>query len=464
MQTSTSLEILNNVGVVFHSEAARQLFKKHGAKVDGEIVYINKKMVDDAVQSSPHTYEHGARNPKNDILVGHRQKKHVISGIYGSVYVLDPDKGRRLGTMADYINFIKLFQATDMVTVVGGLQVEPSDADPHKKFFQMLHQVIRHTDKPVWGFPGYREDLENMFKMVAMSMGHPDKPLERTLVGTAVCPLSPLRFTEEHGDTIMTYAKYNQVTYLNSCIMAGASGPFSLLGTATLSNTEILAGLVLCQLTRPGAPMVYVPGATVADLKRGQYTGGGPESNLIVIAGLQMALDMYKLPTRAMGGLSDAKSVDFQAGAETMQNVLMLLLSGLHFMSGTLGNMDGQLTASFEKYILDVELIDRALRILKGIEGYNENLATDIIREIAHKGDFITHKSTFENFRLRWRPMISNWEDYQRWQRGGAEGLLPKARSMSQKMIAGQPECMIEPDLDRDLAKFVNDVQPVKKG
>lgn len=456
-----SLEILKRVGVVFHSEPARQLFRKHGAKVDGELVYIDANLVERAIESSPHTFRHGARHPEKEIVLGHRQKKLVISGIYGSVYILDPLLGRRLGTMEDYINFIKLFQSTDLVNLVGGLQVEPSDADPKKKFFQMLHQVIKHTDKALWGFPGCREDILNMFKMVAMAMGNPNATLDRTLIGTAVCPLSPLRFTKEHGDTLMTYASNQQAIYLNSCIMAGASGPLSLLGTATLMNAEILAGIVLTQLTRPGAPVVYVPGATVADLKHGQYTGGGPESNLIVIAGLQMALDLYKLPTRVMGGLSDAKSVDYQAGAETMQNLLMPLMAGAHFLNNALGNMDGQLTTSFEKYILDVESLDRVLRILRGIDGYDEDLSLDIIESVGHRGDFLMHKSTFDNYRLRWRPTLSNWDDYQRWQHRGAPEIWQKARAMYQEMLVAAPESMIGPDLDRDLVKFVDKVEVV---
>ncbi|MEW6263480.1 MAG: trimethylamine methyltransferase family protein [Thermodesulfobacteriota bacterium] len=455
-----SLDILQNVGVVFHSEAARQLFKKHGARVDGELVHLADDLVNKALETSPSTYRHGARNPRQDILVGHRQKKHVFSGIYGPVYVLDPVDGRRPGVMTDYINFIKLFQAMDIVTVVGGLQVEPSDADPRKKFFQMLYQIIRNTDKALWGFPGSRKDILNMFRMVSLALGRPEGPLDRPVIGTAVCPLSPLRFTLEHADTILTYAEQQQPVYINSCIMAGVSGPVSLLGTAALMNAEILAGVVLTQLANPGAPVVYVPGATVADLKHGVYTGGGPESNLIVIAGLQMALDLYKLPTRVMGGLSDAKEVDYQAGAETMQNLLMPLLAGAHFLNNALGNLDGQLTTSFEKCILDLEAIERVLRVLKGVEGYDEEPALDLIKEMGHQGQYLMHRNTFDHYRRRWRPSVSNWDDYQRWQRLGAPDLAAKAERIRRDILAAAPETLLEPEIDRDLRKFVEKVEP----
>ncbi|MFH1089983.1 MAG: trimethylamine methyltransferase family protein, partial [Pseudomonadota bacterium] len=393
--------------------------------------------------------------------IGHRQKKHSFSGIYGSVYVLDPEAGRRPGLMADYVNFIKLFQAVDLVTVVGGLQVEPSDADPEKKFFQMLLSILRNTDKSLWGFPGCSEDIQNMFKMVSIAEGLGEAPLQRPLIGTAVCPLSPLRFTEEHGDTIMTYAEQGQPIYLNSCIMCGASGPIGLMGTVTIMNAEILAGMVLTQLVRPGSPVVYVPGGTVADLKRGQYTGGGPESNLIVIAGLQMALDMYRLPTRVMGGLSDAKAVDYQAGAETMQNLMMPLMAGAHFINNALGNLDGQLTTSFEKFMLDVESVDRTLRVLRGIDGIDQDLSLDLIKEMGHKGDYLMHRSTFERYRDRWRPTLSNWDDYMRWQKAGAPSVVENAGKTYKEILAKAPESMLEPEIERDLRRFVDNVKPV---
>ena len=456
-----SLDVLANTGVIFHSGRALELFRKHGARVDGEMVFITEKMVDDAIDSAPSTYRHAAPNPARDILVGQRQKRPVFSGIYGPVYVLDPEAGRRPGTMADYIDFIRLFQATDLVNVVGGLQVDPSDANADRKFFQMLHQILKHTDKALWGFPGSYEDVSNMFRMVSISLGLENGHLPRPLVGTAICPLSPLRFTRTHVETIFAYAEQNQPLYFNSCIMAGVSGPISLLGTTTLMNTEILAGIVMTQLIRPGAPVAYEPGGTVADLKNGLYTGGGPESNLMVIAGLQMAIDLYRLPTRVMGGLSDAKMVDYQAGAETIQNLLMPLLAGAHFLNNALGNMDGQMTTSFEKYILDVESIERALRVMRGIDDLDQDVSLDIIKEIGHQANYLMHPSIFRNYKRRWRPRISIWDDYLKWQRLGSRDVVAKARKACRDMLEAAPESMIDAERDRDLARFVETVVPV---
>lgn len=455
-----SLKILAETGVIFESNEAVEIFKRHGAKTCGKTVFIPEDMVDQALLTCPDTYYHKARNEEQSIHVGHQQKKLVLSSSYGPVNILDPEKGRRPGTMADYRNFTKLTQEMDTITMVGGLPIEPRDADPRRKYFQMLHQILRHSDKPIWAFSSPKEDIFNMFKMVEMAMGGGKDLFDNHVVAAPVCPLSPLKYAKTATETILAYAEYRQPLYINSCILAGASGPISLLGTATLMNTEILAGLVLAQLVGPGTPVVYVPGSTVADMKTGSYIAGSPESNLIVIAGLQMALDRYKLPTRAMGGLSDAKSVDYHAGAETMQNLFMPLLAGVHYLNNALGNMDGQMTMSYEKFVLDVESVDKVVRVMRGIEGDDLDMSVELIQQEAHAGNYLMNPDTFGRFKDRWRPSLTRWENYDQWEKAGAEDAAAQATRHYKRILANAPETMIDRELDRDLERFVDGVQP----
>jgi trimethylamine--corrinoid protein Co-methyltransferase len=393
------------------------------------------------------------------VTVGFRQKRLVLSGAYGPVNILDLGGHRRPGTMADFIDLTRLTQAFDITNIVGGLPVDPSDADPARKSFQMLHQILKHTDKPIWAFSGPTPDIENMFRMVEIAWARDDALWEKPVVAAPVCPLSPLKYADVAAETIVTYAARRQPIYINSCILAGASGPVSLLGAATLMNTEILAGLVLAQLINPGTPIVYVPGSTVADMRTGAYIGGSPESNLIVIAGIQAALHLYRLPTRVMGGLSDSKSIDYQAGAETMQNLLMPLMAGAHFLNNALGNMERQMTMSYAKFVLDVELVERALRILKGIDGADEDLSSDIIQAEAHKGNYLMNPDTFKRFKDRWRPRVSDWNDYTAWQKAGGMDAAQRAAKLCRDILETAPEQMIDPETDTDLAKFTESVK-----
>lgn len=450
-----SLKIMAETGIVFDSDDALALFKKHGAKVEGRTVFIPEKLVDNAIETSPSTFRHQGRSHERSILVGHRQKRLVLSGAYGPVNILDPEKGRRPGTMEDFINLTKLSQAMESVNMVGGLPVDPCDADPKRKYFQMLHQILRHTDKPIWAFSSPREDILNMFKMMEMAYGGSEKIWQEHVIAAPLCPLSPLKYARTATDTILTYAGYRQPLYINSCILAGASGPISLLGTATLMNTEILAGLVLAQLAEPGTPVVYVPGATVADMRSGAYIGGSPESNLIVIAGLQMALDLYRLPTRVMGGLTDAKTLDYQCGAEVMQNLFMPLMAGAHFLNNAPGNMESQMTISFGKFLLDLESIERVLRVMEGISGNDLDLCVDQIQKEGHQGNYLMHPETFSRFKDRWRPSLSDWDDYAKWEKGGCLDAGERAHLRCKEILSESPDCMLPKDVDHDLQQFV---------
>ncbi len=289
--------------------------------------------------------------------------------------------------------------------------------------------------------------------MMEIVLGKQIDQWDQHLMAIPVCPLSPLSYSNTAAETILACAKYRQPLYINSCILAGVTGPLSLLGTATLMNTEILAGLVLAQLTGTGTPVVYVPGSSVADMQTGAYISGSPDSNLIVMAGLQMALNKYHLPTRVMGGLSDAKAVDYQAGVETMQNMMVNIMSGAHFLNNSLGNMDSQMTTSLEKFVLDVESIERVLRIKQGLEGNDLDMAVDIIQKEAHHGNYLLNPNTHKYFKERWRPKISIWDSYNNWEKTGGFSVVSQAHKYVNNLL----DQTMEPIIDKKTDQFLND-------
>lgn len=452
-----SLKILKETGMIFECDEAVEIFARHGAKTEGQTVYITEEMVDKALLSCPDTFFHRARNPKHSIYVGHKQKKLVVSASYGPVNILDPVEGLRPGTLEDYAKLTKLTQSIDTITMVGGLPIDPSDADPDRKNYQMLHRMLRHGDKPIWAFSASKQEIYKMFDMIKIGMGAYDTLFEHHVVAAPVCPLSPLKYAHTSAETLIAYAEFGQPVYINSCIIAGVSGPVSLLGTATLMNTEILAGLVLVQLVNPGTPVIYVPGSTVADMQTASYICGSPESNLITMVGLQMALERYRLPTRVMAGLSDAKSLDYQCGAETMQNLFMPLLSGAHYLNNCLGNMDGQMITSYEKFILDVESIERVLRAMRGIDGNDLDMSVELIQQEAHTGNYLMNRATFTRFKDRWRPPLTKWQRYDQWKNEGMPDAAARATQRCQEILTNCPESLLPPDVDADLARFVDE-------
>ncbi|HHT63395.1 MAG TPA: trimethylamine--corrinoid methyltransferase, partial [Clostridia bacterium] len=209
----------------------------------------------------------------------------------------------------------------------------------------------------------------------------------------------------------------------------------------------------------PSAPVVYSPSSSVANMKKASYITGTPEGMLINIANLQMALNYYHLPTRTMCGMTDAKTVDCQAGYETMQNIMMGMLGGAHIIVECLGVLDAIMTTSYEKFIIDEEIIDRVIRIERGIDTSEEALATEIIQEVGHNGTYLTHPSTFEHFRESWRPTVSDWDLYQDWQESGAEDVVTRANKRYKQILASAPSSLLDPEVEAELLSYMNRVK-----
>lgn len=453
-----SIKILEETGVIFRSEEARDIFKQHGAKVVGETVYITNKMVENCIETCPSTFKQYGIDEVNSVLIGDKQKQLVVSTQNGSVYIQDLDEGRRKGTVEDYVNITKLCQASDVLSVVGGIPLEPLDLDPNGRHLQIMYHLLKHTDKPLLGVNGTQKEVREMFDMIEITVGKKDYLLDHPVIGIAPNPLSPLKYDTEPLETIIAYAKHRQPVYINACIMAGTTGPINLLGTVTQMNTEILAGLVLIQLINPGSPVVYVSGSTVSNMKNGNFVTGSPESILIAVAGIQIARQLYHIPTRAMAGCTDAKDVDCQAGYETMQNLLMTVLAGVHFINNGIGCLDSIMTTSYEKFMIDQELIKRVIRLTDGIDTSDKALSVDVIQEVAHSGGYMMHQNTFEHFRERWQPSISCWDSYENWARSDSRDIIVRANQMYKEILDNSPKSLLNLEVERDLRRYMDKI------
>jgi trimethylamine--corrinoid protein Co-methyltransferase len=237
--------------------------------------------------------------------------------------------------------------------------------------------------------------------------------------------------------------------------MAGFTGPISLIGSVILQNVEELAGITLAQLVNPGNPVIYSIGSTVANMKSGNFITGSPEMMLIHLAGIQMANDFYHLPSRSMCGMTDSKTIDYQAGFETMQNLMLGVMSGAHMVFECLGVLDAIMATSYEKLIIDLEIIRRVIRIRKGIDIENKDRALKIIQEIDHGGNYLTHADTLAHFRDLWLPSISDWEPYEIWKENGSEDIALKANRTYKEILANAPEMVIDLEVDKELKRYI---------
>lgn len=451
-----TLKILRETGVIFNNEEALAVFKKHGARVENKTVFITREMVDQALRDAPKTFRMRARNDKNSVTVG---EGFLVQPNVGPVYIQDIDRGRRKATLEDYANIQKLCQASDVVDLVGTIPVDPSDITSGDKFLMMMYESLKNSDKPVIGFCAHTHQVREQLDMVELAMGKPGFLMDNHCTAVLVNSLSPLAYAPDTLETMIEYAKRNQVIMLAPCIMAGVSGPISLLGTAVLQNTETIAGLVLVQLINPGAPLVYATASTSGYMKEATFAAGTPEAMLINTASLQMGLDFYHLPVRTMSGVTHSKTVDCQAGYETMQSLMMGMMSGAHMVVQSLGALDAVMTTSYEKFVIDEELVRRVKRISQGIDTSDEALAVDVIQEVGHTGTYLSHKSTFEKCRTLWTPVVSDWGNYSEWKNAGSEDVTVRANRKYKQVLETAPETLLDPDTDKDLQEYIAKVR-----
>jgi trimethylamine--corrinoid protein Co-methyltransferase len=450
-----TVKVLAETGIAFRSAETRAIFKKHGAKVDHEIVCISRKMLDGALDTAPDRFEWHARNLSNSVIMGTGQARTNVALNGGPIYIQDLDRGRRLSKMEDLVNCYKLGQASQTYNIAGQVPVVPSDIGEEGRHLQIFYQLLKHTDKPLMGIEGTQAQIREIFDMLEIAMGQGGVLIDRPSIGVSVCPLSPLSYGAVTCESILAFAKQRQPVVACTCAMSGLTAPISLMGTVVMMNAELLAGLVLTQLVNPGTPYVYSPGSAVPNLKTAGYVTGSPESNLINMAGIQLTKELYKLPCRCMAGLTDAKIVDCQAGYESMQNYLLLMLAGANLINECFGVLDAIMTTCYEKIIIDAEMIDRVLRLMQGMDTSDEAMAVEIIQEVAQSGSYIMHPSTNKHCRELWIPTVSHWDSYAEWEEQGSEDVVVRANRKYKKILQDCPESLIDSELDQDLQLYL---------
>lgn len=450
-----SIEVLGSVGVEILNKEALEIFKAGGATVNGSRVILPAGVIETAIESAPSSFTLAARDPEKSIIIGEGQTRTHVEPSNGNVNVQDVKHGKRTSTLPDLINFFKLAQASDVCTINGGVPVEPSDLDPKNSYLTIFKETLKHTDKPLRSNIGSRQQVLDMFRMFEMAKGEDNFLQDNHCIYVSVNPLSPLAYDDIPLETIITYAQNNQPVTALSCSLVGITAPMDLMGCSVLQNSEILAGLVLTQLVRPGVPFIYAPAAAVPNMQSGQYVTGSPESNLINLANIQLARQMYRLPTRTMAGLTDAKNIDAQAGYETMQNLFQCMVGGASIINECLGVLDSIMTNSIEKFILDEEMIGRVLRFMEGIDTKPENLATAVIKAVGPRGSYLTQPSTMAKCRGCWRPSVSNWDNYDQWQSKGEQDVTHAASEKAINILNNCPNSTLDADRVDQLDAFV---------
>lgn len=452
---SLTLEVLERKGVLFHSEEAKKILAAHGAKVDGDCVRFSAPMVEKTIAQSPANFLWQARDEKKSLMIGDEQNNVYSMQDNGPVFIQERNGQRRLGNFQDVCNFYKLGQTSKVTTIVGQCTVDPHELDDvpnkHKLITQKLLQL---TDKPIISWPQMsNQNTKDVFDMVEMVMGT-GYLASHYFITASVCALSPLQYSQESADTIIAYAKANQPVMLLTCPISGVSAPIGEIASLVMQNAEILSGLVLAQCIQPGIPVIYGISQNMGDLRTGTFVTSSPEAKLVDRASIQLVETLYHIPTRFMAGNTDSKLPDIQAGYETMQNYIFLLMGGTQMINECLGILDGMMTVSYEKYIIDEELLERMQIMMSGLDISESAFDISDILDSPHGESFLMCESTLNKCGKQWIPAVSEWNNYDTWESKGCPDILDKAAKICAERLESAPENLLGDDLNKSLIAF----------
>ncbi|HUN21694.1 MAG TPA: trimethylamine methyltransferase family protein [Anaerolineales bacterium] len=447
-----SLTILSDIGIDFYDEESLAILKENGAHVKGETVFFDPQMLMRFVQMAPSQFTQLARNPANQVQIGGNAV--VFAPVYGPPFVYDRIRGRREAKLEDFVNFVKMAYSSPYIHHSGGTVVEPTDEPTHTRHLDMLYAHIKYSDKPFMGSvtsAGNAADSVSMVEMLFGAEAIRQNPALISLINIS----SPRRLDDRMLGALKVYAKARQAMIITPFILSGAMAPVAIGGTLAQLNAEALCGIALAQMINPGTPVVMGAFQTNVDLQSGSPVFGSPESQIALFASAQLAR-MHGLPFRSGGMFASSKVADAQAAYESVMVMLPAILARVNFVLHAAGWLEGGLTAGYEKFVLDCEVLGMMQRFLHGLDLSPEGMAMESIRDVAPGGHHLGTDHTLRNFRTAFhRAEIFDYNSAEQWQEEGSRTAEDRATDKWKRMLRDYQAPELDSTLDQALQDFI---------
>jgi len=447
-----AMRICEEIGLDVLHQDARKLLEEAGQKVEGDRVYFDRGFVMEQLAKAPHTFTLHARNPENTVEVGGGTT--LWMGVGGPPFLSDLDEGRRAGTLEGHDTFIKLTQAASPLNCAQTGACEPTKMDVDTRHLDMEYSTLRWSDLPYTTYgtsgPKARDGIE-MARIV-----HGGDLGDRTALMGVVNSVSPLIWDFRMVDALIAWAESNQATVVTPFLLGGATAAVSVAGGLAQQVAEALSGVAIAQTIRPGAPCLYGSFFQATDMRSGAPALGTPESIFGVFAGAQLAR-RYGLPFRGGGGLCSSNAVDAQAAAESSFMLWATMLAGTDVVLHAAGWLEGGLTASLEKFALDVELLEQLQVQQRGVGFSEEEFAFDALKELGPGGLWLAAQHTMDHFR-EWQyisPLFIT-QDFTTWSAAGGEETPARANRRWKQLLETYEDPGIDADTDAELIAYMD--------
>ena len=426
------LSLLADSGIFCESDLVLGIMSRAGAQVDAStrMVRIARELVDNALQTVPHSFVLHGQDPDYDIQV---EVGRVYFGMGGSSEPLtyDYDLGRsRKPAYADMVRNTRVGQALANMDFLMTLCTS-GDVPVSQAFFYDLHAILRHTTKPIGFTMLDRRYTQHMLAFLSAASGGEDEARRRPRLLAFATPVSPLIFPKMI-DGIVDAVEFGLPILYAPGPMMSATGPATLAGLMAQTVAECLFGLVLVQSIKPGAPMMFKMDSDVMDPVTGQCTYASPEQSLGKGALAQIS-SHFGVPCFTMGGAAEAKLPDSEAAAQAMMSMMVNALTGIT-MSQCSGTLASGMYGAAEQVVICDELALMVKRLLRGIIVDDDTLATDVIRRVGPGGSYLMETHTQEHFKGElFFPNLFRRQSIEQWINRGAK---PMAQVAHEKVLS----------------------------
>ena len=448
-----SLRVLSEIGMDFALPEARDILKKAGVSINGERVRFEPAMIEELIRTAPAQFTFHARNPENNISLG--GSTIAFGTVASPPSCSDMDGGRRSGNQADYRKFLKLAQYFNCINFLSGYPVEPTDIHASIRHLEALRDMVMLTDKPFHAYSLGAERILDGIEIARIGRGISHEQLEKEpSLFTIVNTNSPLKLDFPMLRGIMEMSARNQIVCITPFTLAGAMAPVTVAGALVEQNAEALAGIAFTQLVRKGSPVIYGGFTSNVDMKSGAPAFGTPEYMKACVVGGQLAR-RYDIPYRTSNTCA-ANTVDAQAAYESVFSLWGVTMGGGNLIMHGAGWLEGGLVASFEKFVLDCDLIQMVMEFLKPLDTTPDALGVEAIREVGPGGHFFGAQHTLARYTdAFYTPIISDWRNNQQWLAAGKPEAWQRANAVYKQALADYQQPQLDPAVQEELDGFV---------
>ena len=455
-----SLTILEKTGITWEAglEDTAAMLADAGASVDRENRRIRfpREMIREHIAKAPSRVVLYARDGKNDLDLT-EDKVHLGTG-GAAVKILDPETGEpRSSTLKDLYDLGRLVDRLDHVHFFLRPCI-PTDIPESEYDVNMFYACLKATGKHVMSGVNDEAGLARVIEIAAMLAGGEEQFVEKPFISVITSfSISPLKLCTQSTRIMQACNRRGIPVALSAAPMSGSTSPMTMAGTLAQLHAEQMAGITICQLTRPGAPLLYggIPG--MANMATMGYRGGGVECGMMNAAIHQLAAHI-RVPNYNSAGLSDAKLPDAQAGWETAMTVLLGAMGGSNYMHHSAGMLESMLTVAHEQYVIDDEIIGMACKVLKGIDVDPDHLALEVIDSVGPAGNFMMSPHTMQYMRSEYFQGngVTDSRSRHQWAQGGGLDARQRARDIARRILEAPEKSYIPAAVDRDIRERFN--------